>query len=303
MKYTVSSVIPFRKKWRAEFRKSGTRPKGSARIRKVINAASEEEAREAAEALAHKMSVENEDDMTELVEEFLGTLERLNLAASTKEGYRIAAKRSLNYFLDHRTSADEFAFRGGSEEYVRQREGSGASANSVRHEISILRMAMREKYAADPFEGVRIPRRCPRTLNETDGERLTALLRAVEGEVGTIAWLAFGCSLYPSEIAALRYEDVPMDEDKVRVENTVGPDGVLRKSLRPRTVELSGDALRRVRTYELGRSDRYGYLFGGRDAPPNPNVLSRKWASVARAHGLRATLSDLRIEGRRSKCI
>lgn len=304
MKYTLVSVIPFRSKWRAEYRRDGM-PKctHAKRIRKALNAACEEEAWEIARALAHDMTVEEESDMATLVTLFLETLGQRDLADSTRDGYRKAAKRALAYFENHKTSCDEF-MSGSAEAYVRRREQAGAASNTIHHEISVLRMAMREKgEQRDPFEGVTLPKKNPRSISKEESTKLVALLDSIEGEIGAIAWLAYGCALYTGEIASLCFEDVPIDKDEVHVRGSVGSDGVLRKSLNPRTEALAGNALRRVRSYETERADRAGYLFGKKDAPPSPRVLSGKWQAVASAHGVNATLSDLRIAGRRGGCI
>lgn len=298
MECSLVSVLPFRNGWRAEFRMEvdGRRAKGK-RLRKVVKADTERDAWVVAQGMAREMTIDAAETMSDLVEAYARSLCGGNVTTYTRDCYRRAARRAASYFDTYPISCGKFGETEAAD-YMTRRLGDGAAVNTVRHEISVIRMALRERDLPDPYKVVGLPdnRRKDGITNEKR-ERLEALLRAIQGPTALAAWLAYGCRLQVGEIAALSLDDAPMDRDELRIRNSVGHDGLLGPARRRRTVPIAGEPLRRLRTHELTAECRGGYLFGTTGSHASPHVLSRKWSAIARAAGISLSLNDLRRLG------
>lgn len=303
MEYEVTSVLPFRDKWRAEFRtlKNGAKVPYE-RVRKVINAETESAAWTAAKAVAKTMTIDASETMEALLDAFSRTVDSAQIAEDTKKGYAKAARRAMAYFERYPQRCERFGCAD-AKSYARRRIDGGAASNTVRQEISVIRMALREHGLPDPYAFVGLPPRGRGEFNRNELRRLEGVLRAIEGPMGLAAWLAYGCRLTTGEIAALHTDNAPRDENVLRIRNAVGQDGLLRRARRPRTVSVEGDVLRRLRTHVLVALRGDGYLFGTTGSHANPQVLAHKWAAIAHAAGLRLTLNDLRAAGSKKRCI
>lgn len=297
MEYELVSVLPFRRKWRAEFciKENGRRIR-HARIRKVIDAHTEAEARAIAATEAKTLTMTAPDDMAELVRAYACSLPGCDVTDETRAGYRKAARRAVEHFKERPLRCDSFAVRD-AKEYVRDRLSDGASPNTVRQEISVMRMALRSRGLADPFDEIGLPTRPKCELSENQTARVEGLLERIEGPMGLAAWLAYGCRLRTGEIAALHTDDAPYDENVLFVRNVVGQDGALRLMKRTRQIQLTGEALRRLRMHQVAYLHGSGYLLGTPHTPANPQVLARRWGAIVQAAGLDVTLNGLRALG------
>ena len=303
MEYEVTSVLPFRDRWRAEFRMTRKGEKVPyERTRKVICAESESDAVAKAKAMAEAMTIDAADTMEALLEAFCHAIGGAHVAEDTKKGYVKAAKRAIGYFERYPSRCGSFGCTEASD-YARLRSDDGAAPNTVRQEITVIRMALRERGLPDPYKAAGLPQRRRREFDQGQIRRLAALLKVIKGPMGLAAWLAYDCGLLTGEIAALHADDAPRDENVLRIRNVVGQDGCLREAQRPRTVEVRGDALRRLRTHEFMAPQRDGYLFGTTGSHANPQVLARKWTAIAQASGICLTLGDLRAIGGARRCI
>ena len=303
MEYEVTSVLPFRDRWRAEFRmmKKGEKVPHE-RIRRVVTAESESAAVAKAKAMAEEMTIDAAGTMDALLEAFCRTVGGAAVAEDTKKGYVKAAKRAIAYFESHPLRCEGFGCAEASD-YAELRGGEGAASNTVRQEITVIRMALRERGLPDPYRTAGLPKRRRREFNPEQIRKLRALLKVIEGPMGLAAWLAYGCGLTTGELAALHTDDTPRSENLLHVRNIVGQDGNLRDAQRPRTVDVEGDALRRLRTHEFMALQYDGYLFGTTGSHANPQVLAHKWAAIAQASGLCLTLGDLRAIGGEQRCM
>lgn len=297
MEYELVSVLPFRCKWRAEFciKEQGRRIQRK-RIRKVIEARSEIEARAKAEALAHEMTAAAPKSMSDLMRAYSYALSERDVAPETKAGYQKAARRVINHLGQHSAQCEDFSATD-AQRYVHERLTSGASSNTVRQEISVIRMALRERGLPDPFEGTPLPPRAKCEFDRSQIERAKALLQRIEGPMGLAAWLAYGCRLRTGEIAALHTDDAPYDDDTLSIRHTVGQDGVIRPLKLQRQIGLKGETLRRLRLHMVACLRGPGYLLGTPQSPANPQVIAHKWKAIARAAEVRASLNDLRSLG------
>jgi integrase len=156
------------------------------------------------------------------------------------------------------------------------------------------------------------PRRIPYEPRLLDEQLLPTLVTdasAREPQIGALIHLAATSGARRSELAGLRWVDVDLSQAVVRFEHQPDKDGTLRqlKNKRQRTVFLDGatvETLRRHRACcdEIALAcgveiDDACFVFSpepGNIVPYNPQVITKKWRTLADAAGQQGRFHDLR---------
>lgn len=169
---------------------------------------------------------------------------------------------------------------------------------------SVLRAAIRDKMiAADPTEGVRLPRQRKREASMTipTPEEVKALLGAADERFTAFVAVAAFAGLRLGEIAALQVDDVEFLKRELHVERQVQRAGAGKVEIRPpkygseRTIAIP-DELLKILSAHVALDHRGEWLFAGAsDDPPHQNTVGYWWRKTRTAASLDAVkLHDMR---------
>ena len=229
-------------------------------------------------------------DRAALVERFLGHLavER-RLSARTLEAYRDDLGRLSSALA--REGDPGWAEVGADRvrAFVAAEHRAGQSPKTLARRLSAIRsfyrFLLREGLArANPADGVRAPRAGRRLPNVLDADEMASFLDLPEG--GGIAArdramleLFYSSALRLSELTALRWGQVDLDEGLVRVDGKGG---------RTRIVPVGGQAREALRAWRAETAgDVAGPVFPGRGgAPISPRAVQARMKLLAQRQGL-----------------
>ncbi|GAB2732965.1 site-specific integrase [Salinifilum aidingensis] len=175
--------------------------------------------------------------------------------------------------------------------------------NNVR---AVFRAAVRDRIiASDPSEGVRLPRKDKSPLNMPSSEDVGKLLHCSDPYFRPFIALCAFTGLRLGETAALRVEDISLEERTLRVVRQVQRAGGQEVEIRApkygshRTVYLADGLVLRLKEYleeHHSGSSPGEWLFRGEEGnPPHQNTVGYWWRKTRKAAGLdEVRLHDLR---------
>ncbi len=210
---------------------------------------------------------------------------------------QVAERNRLHALVERRIARIALTKLGGADiaEYIREREGEGVSANTIRldlasisHLYTVARTAWGMPYLVNPVPLAktarpRLPAGRDRRLN--DGEEKRLIIAAGKGFAPVIRF-ALATAMRRSEIAGLNWDRVDLTQRSAHLPTT--------KNGTARSVPLSREALTVLESVRRNQAsdDNDLSVFG-----VSENAISMAWKRVIRATGIEGlTFHDLRHE-------
>lgn len=300
MGYIVKGVSKFRSGYRAIFQEET----GGPRVFRTLKSREKGSAAIEAELMAASGLEQNSGELSvgTVIENHLESVaENGSVTPDTLAGYRRVSRRVGPFGRTPVRNVSHKALQA----YADLRLAEGAAPNSLLQEISLIRMSLKPYLSTgviDPvcFKLLDLPARQLPGPTIPDPEESAVFLNTLgllRGKVGIAARLAVETESLAAEVVGIRWEDLPKSCSTIVIRRRITRSGHVidlehqrRYSLPPALAGL----LCASRDMQRSARCRRHYLLSGSDEPMKAVTLSKKFASLSDALGIKCSFNALK---------